>query len=438
MWADSQLQNLYSHTNGSPVKIGRGLAAVSFRIAQATVERWEGRLVPMRLHRLWNEPEDVCMRMSCPVLEHGIAGARLFFCMPFSWCAFLLAYIRRVLCFPVRLRMLPNLLRRNQKGNTMNIRVVMAALAASCVISGTAFADVFGFEDVAGPLPSSTKDLQVANSIGAGAFQTASGSVNASLEYFFDSTPYDQGNSGYWAGGAVSNSKLSTGTGQNNDLNVKPGGAASGNNFAVLYLPTSDPNTWAPYRLSEDPKWGDAYCSGAYEGFPNVTSLLVDTPVEFYSIDVTLTSYVYESLVNGDAVIGRVDPDDPTSDFKNIYNTDGAFYVLRIYELDSAGEWTDNYEDVVLAQNIDGEVSGLIENADQWLTVDISGLNSDGESAGLGFSIISSFSNDYGMTAPAYVAIDNVVFNVPEPSECAVLAGALVLAFVYLRRRFAR
>ena len=215
-------------------------------------------------------------------------------------------------------------------------------------------------------------------------------------------------------------------------------GAASGNNFAVLYLPTSAPDTWAPYQLSGDPAWGDAYCSGSYEGFPNVTSLLVDTPVEFYSIDVTLTSYVYESLVNGDAVIGRVDPDDPTSDFKNIYNTNGAFYVLRIYELDSAGEWTDNYEDVVLAQNIDGEVSGLIENADQWLTVDISGLNSDGESAGLGFSIISSFPNDYGMTAPAYVAIDNVVFNVPEPSECAVLAGALVLAFVYLRRRFAR
>lgn len=318
----------------------------------------------------------------------------------------------------------------------MRFAKISAAFLSAFAAAGTLSAGVFGFEDIsASSLPSSTKDLQAdAYTTGSyGTFVTYSDGVKASLEYmyYYNSDTYES----YWAGGAVSNQTANTGSGQDNDLRSKPGGASSGSNFGVLYLPVSDPATWQPYKLSGDPDWGDSYSTGQYDGYPNLTSLIFDQNVMLDSIDIALTSYDYEELMNGSLTTGLLNPDDPYDAASNPYHSlqtdEGSFYVARIYALLDADGTLGEYVDLCLAKN----EGGTITISQDWNTVDLSSLNAEGGVYGIGFQLISSFSNNWGMTMPGYLAIDDVVFNVPEPADYAALFGAIALAAAFGRRK---
>ena len=51
--------------------------------------------------------------------------------------------------------------------------------------------------------------------------------------------------------------------------------------------------------------------------------------------------------------------------------------------------------------------------------------------------MVSNIADNYGLTVPAYVAIDNVRYAstaVPEPAEWATIFGAVALIAVFVRR----
>lgn len=209
---------------------------------------------------------------------------------------------------------------------------ISALILAAIASAGVSYAGTFGFEDVSSSLiPQNTGALQYDAYFGGpyGDFTTSSSGITASVEYAFDTYSYY-----YWAGGAVSNQKGNNATDYLNDLQSKPGGAATGENFAVIYMPTSDGSN--PGALKDDPVFGNAHCSTFYEGFPNVTSIITDQSVKFTTIDVALTAYDYYVLENGNNITGTVNDDvyDPeTNPYKSISNTEGSFFALRIYGL---------------------------------------------------------------------------------------------------------
>lgn len=314
---------------------------------------------------------------------------------------------------------------------------ISALILAAMASAGVSYAGTFGFEDVSSSLiPQNTGALQAdAYSGGSyGAFTTSSSGINASIEYVF-SFDYDT-NSGYWAGGAVSNQKGNNATDYLNDLQSKPGGAASGENFAVIYLPTSDGSN--PGALKDDPVFSNAHCSTFYEEFPNVTSIITDQSVKFTTIDVALTAFDYYVLENGNSNTGTVNDDvyDPaTNPYKSISNTEGSFFALRIYGLvDENGTLTEDYVDTILASNKGGEVF----ISPDWMTINVASLSEGLEEGlkGLSFQVISSFGHEkYGLTMPNYIAIDNVNFAVPEPAEVAAMLGLVALALAISRRK---
>lgn len=299
--------------------------------------------------------------------------------------------------------------------------LILAAIASA----GVSYAGTFGFEDVpSDSIPQYTGALWAP---GYGTFKTSSQGVTASVEYTFDTY--------YWAGGAVSNQKGNNATDYLNDLQSKPGRAATGENFAVIYMPTFDGSNYG--ALKGDPKFGNAYCSTFYEEFPNVTSIITDKSVKFTTIDVALTAYDYYVLENGNSVTGTVNDDvyDPvTNHYKSISNTEGSFFALRIYGLvDENGTLTEDYVDTILASNEGGEVF----ISPDWMTINVADLSEGLEEGlkGLSFQVISSFGNEYGLTMPNYIAIDNVNFAVPEPAEVAAMLGLVALALAISRRK---
>lgn len=308
---------------------------------------------------------------------------------------------------------------------------ISALILAAMASAGVSYAGTFGFEDVSSSLiPQNTGALQTPDN-SYGAFKTSSQGVTASVEYAFDTYSYY-----YWAGGAVSNQKGNNATDYLNDLQSKPGGAATGENFAVIYMPTYDGSN--PGALKDDPVFGNAHCSTFYEGFPNVTSIITDHSVKFTTIDVALTAYDYYVLENGNYITGTVNDDvyDPvTNPYKSISNTEGSFFALRIYGLvDESGTLTEDYVDTILASNDGGEVF----ISPDWMTINVASLSEGLEEGlkGLSFQIISSFGDEKnGLTMPSYIAIDNVNFAVPEPAEVAAMLGLVALALAVSRRK---
>lgn len=304
---------------------------------------------------------------------------------------------------------------------------ISALILAAMASAGVSYAGTFGFEDVpSNSILQNTKALQDHDD-GFGTFVTSSQGVTASVEYAFDIN--------FWAGGAVSNQKGNNATDYLNDLQSKPGGAASGENFAVMYLPTYDGSNYG--ALKDYPEFGNAHCSIFYEGFPNVTSIITDKSVKFTTIDVALTAYDYYVLENGNSYIGTVNDDvyDPaTNPYKSISNTVGSFFALRIYGLvDENGTFTEDYVDTILASNKGGEVF----ISPDWMTINVAALSEGLEEGlkGLSFQVISSFGNEDGLTMPSYIAIDNVNFAVPEPAEVAAMLGLVALALAISRRK---
>ncbi len=236
--------------------------------------------------------------------------------------------------------------------------------------------------------------------------------------------------SGMWFGGFISNSKTNTGTTYLGDADTQKGGASSGNNYGVIY--------GSAYGTLDaaDKYFPNGYKTQAGTEYDLYSSFIVDSPVQFTSVDISMTAYTYTALMNpnGDTNVGTSGFDEDNNPvYSSISNTEGSYFACRIYALNESFEVvdTDKYEQFIFAQNVDGTV---IVN-EGWNTIDLSSICSEA-SGGLLFQLVSSFGNKYGILSPAYVAIDNLTYStIPEPATFAAAFGAIALAFAAYRRR---
>ena len=165
--------------------------------------------------------------------------------------------------------------------------------------------------------------------------------------------------------------------------------------------------------------------NGSYTEFSDVSavSFLMGESLNLTSIDIALTMYTYRSMTSGDSFVK------PNMTLDNA----GQFYAIRIYGVLQDNSLTDSYVDVMLGENVDG--TKYVQEG--WETVSLSSLNGGKAVNGLAFQVISNIADDYGLTVPAYLAIDNVKYAstaVPEPAEWATIFGAIALIAVFVRR----
>lgn len=236
-------------------------------------------------------------------------------------------------------------------------------------------------------------------------------------------------NSSSYIGGVVANSKLNTGTDFYSDLNTVAGGGSNGSsNYGMFFLM---PMLYSPSIEEGCVIGGVNFDVSVYRSTTervDSQSFILDEgqeALQFTSIDVSLSAYTSNGLLNGDDF---VDGSSPLSDV-------GTFFALRIYGLDETFQVIDdNYVDYFLAYNNGEEI--LLTTG--WDTIDISSLSKDKALYGLTFEVMSNLGDSWGMTPAAMVAIDNIAYGtaaVPESAEWAAIFGAIALVFVVSRKR---
>lgn len=234
-------------------------------------------------------------------------------------------------------------------------------------------------------------------------------------------------------GGFISNATDNSITGSSADTKAydgktQVGGGANGSsNFGVI-MTFDMMGSWETGVPS--PKDfvinGKTY-NASYTEFSDVSavSFLMGESLNLTSIDIALTMYTYRSMTGGDSFVAS----DKTLD------NAGQFYAVRIYGVGQDNTLADSYVDVMLGENVDG----VKYVQDGWETISLSTLNNGEAVNGLAFQVISNIADDYGLTVPAYIAIDNIRYEsttaVPEPAEWAVILGGVALALVVVRRK---
>ncbi len=185
-----------------------------------------------------------------------------------------------------------------------------------------------------------------------------------------------------WSGWAYSNEVETTGSGSGYQFDAKPGSAASGDNFGVLYHSA----------------WGGV----------TPTATLAEAAV-LSTVKLTNSTYCYDSMLNGDGFATPM--------------AAGDWAKVIITGKDTLGAATGSI-DFYVADFRAG--STLI--VDTWETVDLSGL---GEVSSLEFTMDSyDASTGFAGNWPTYVLVDNLI---PEPTTvCLLTTGGVALA---LRRR---
>ncbi|HWE38418.1 MAG TPA: DUF4465 domain-containing protein [Isosphaeraceae bacterium] len=152
--------------------------------------------------------------------------------------------------------------------------------------------------------------------------------------------------------------------------------------------------------------YGIAYAFNQNDAFINLPAGASPT-----SVDVTNTTYAYDSMLLGDQ-------------FSKKFTT-GDFFTLKIF----------GYSGLNATGNVVGEVdfdlarytSPTDHPLNTWAAVDLSKLAG---AASLGFGFVSSDVGPFGINTPTFVAIDDLhLRTVPEPASALLLAlGALGLA----------
>ncbi len=315
-----------------------------------------------------------------------------------------------------------------------NKKMFAVALTAIATLTLSAAQGVFDFETIpsgANPALSTKTGDAVGWTSGGSTYDSLSkdGRYSASLTA-----------SGGYCGGVISNSKSNAGTDWNADLDSRAGGGANGSsNFGVINAPTIKGTMSTKYsentyytvlgHVEYDAQWNSVAVKEAA-----TTSVIVNEALAFSTIDISLTSYGYYGLDTGNSSMGEAAGSTAFDKiFNNVNNSEGSFFVLRIYAVDANYEIDESRSlDVILAQNNAGDIFIM----DGWNTIDISALNNGEGLGGLSFQFLSSFGDENGMTAPAYIAIDNLTYStIPEPATCAAAFGAIALAFAAYRRR---
>ncbi len=321
-----------------------------------------------------------------------------------------------------------------------NKKMFAVALTAIATLTLSAAQSVFDFETVVSENPilsTNTGSLDTAtNKVWSGGVESTYDSLSNDGRYSASLTV-----SGHYLGGVISNSKSNAGTTFENDVDSMAGGGANGSsNFGVIYGGTFKGASMST-KYSNNTYYTALghveYLPPDYSGSPvsdSTTSIIVNEALAFSTIDVSLTSYGYYGLNTGNSNMGEAAGSTAFDKiYNNVNNSEGSFFVLRIYAVDTNWDIDESRSlDVILAENNAGSVFIM----DGWNTIDISALN-DGEGlCGLSFQLLSSFGNEHGMTNPSYIAIDNLTYStIPEPATCAAAFGAIALAFAAYRRR---
>lgn len=321
----------------------------------------------------------------------------------------------------------------------ISVKIATVAIAAAVSMSVSSAQGVFDFENITSGTALSTRTGDAPNW----------GKWNSSPKgssYEIKSSTGATGKltvSGEYTGGVVSNSKSNSGKDYMADLDTAIGGASSGNNYGVLYMTTAYARKSTEYGKRTYYTTGEVFCMdstreeyGDYIDVFNSQCFLTDSKTKFSTIDVAMTGYTYDVLLNGNKYMGEFDSDeDGNVTYNNITNNTGSFFVIRMYGvIDAAAKTlTENYVDVILAQNVDGS---YFFKTDWNKNINLSSLNGEDGLDGIFFEAMSSFGGGSGINAPAYVAIDNITtMAIPEPSTYAALFGMIALAFVVHNRR---
>ena len=225
---------------------------------------------------------------------------------------------------------------------------------------------------------------------------------------------------GYYYGGLISNSTATSGTNYMQDCNTVAGGGANGSRQYGIVMP------FDMMSASPDPQ-AETICGKTFENVystststMNTISVVFSEAVEITGIDLSLTAYTNYSLINGDGFVG-----------KTPIQNDSTFFAIRIYGIDASNKiMLDNSVEIMLAENNAGDI--YVQQG--WKTADLLKLSENGAINGIAFQVLSNLGNEYGLTVPGYIAIDNITYAIPEPSDFAMIFGALALAFVFAKK----
>ncbi|MBO5781993.1 MAG: DUF4465 domain-containing protein [Opitutales bacterium] len=206
-----------------------------------------------------------------------------------------------------------------------------------------------------------------------------------------------------WQGFKVSkDTDTSTKDYTNQYSSITGSGAGGSSQYGILYALSSN--------MTLDSSTGVATTDMSIMSF--------EKEVQISSIDFANTTYSYYSMLEGDGYAAS-----PIL---------GSEYYMNL---------------IIYGINVEGDISGMItwsmgsgmKISKTWETVDLSAL---GGVIGLGFAIETNYTSDYtlygsGICAnyPSYVAFDNLAYNIPEPSTCALIFGGLAISIAVFRRR---
>lgn len=161
---------------------------------------------------------------------------------------------------------------------------------------------------------------------------------------------------------------------------------------------------------------------GVIFGFPG-DAIHLDIPAGhvFDSMRVSTTTYTALSVLNGDSFAKK---------FGGSTGNDRDFFFWRLTGRDESQQVTGSL-DVYLADYrfSDNSMDYVI---DEWTTVDLTPL---GNAVRIEFEAFSSDIGPFGINTPAYMAIDNVVYSVPEPASWALVSLVVGTGLIVGRRR---
>lgn len=217
---------------------------------------------------------------------------------------------------------------------------------------------------------------------------------------------------GSWSGFAISNTTDRETEGWLNQFSAYPGeGALGSTTYAVAYgYHDIVANAYQPIAF-------DRFDADHLMGLPTV---YIDAGYSIQSFMVANTTYTALSMINGDSFVGApfsIDAQD--------------FLTLSVYGIDDSGRILDEFVDFQLADfRFSEESAGYI--LDDWELLDVSSLAS---ARSLHFNISASKTNEYGLTSPAYFAIDNIALARAVPEPGSLLALSVLLCGGYARYR---
>jgi hypothetical protein len=217
------------------------------------------------------------------------------------------------------------------------------------------------------------------------------------------------------AGGSVSVPFVLEGVSFSNTFGIDASwGFPYWNGFAISKVVNTTDGTWTNQYAA---KPGSGYQSTNYAvAYSSAATITVPVPVTASGFQITNTTYTY-------GIMTEVDPEG----FSVPLGSGGWFSVTATGSLDGSPVGSAVF---FLADLRGGNPIGVRSG---WNWFDLSGL---GTIDSLSFSFAGSDVGDYGLNTPAYFAMDNLTYAVPEPSSLMLVAcGATAGLMARWRRK---